>query len=143
MYSAAVEAFPACHAAILTAAVADFTPAVAQPQKIKTKQAFALPLVPTNDIAAQLGSMKQASQAVVGFALETNDETDNATIKLQKKKLDFIVLNSLNDAGAGFGHDTNKVTFIDLHGNQQLFDLKSKTEVAKDVADKLLTIIKN
>ncbi|MDR0815739.1 MAG: bifunctional phosphopantothenoylcysteine decarboxylase/phosphopantothenate--cysteine ligase CoaBC [Bacteroidales bacterium] len=141
MYLAAVKAFPACHAAILTAAVADFTPAAPQPQKIKTKQDFALPLVATKDIAAELGTMKQAGQALVGFALETNDETDNATLKLQKKNLDFIVLNSLNDAGAGFGHDTNKVTFIDRHGKQQLFDLKSKAEVAKDIADNLLALI--
>ena len=93
------------------------------------------------DIAKALGQMKKQNQVMVGFALETNDEENHAKEKLQKKNLDFIVLNSLQDEGAGFQHNTNKVTFIDKDGKTR-FPLKSKRDVAKDIVNKLVTIIK-
>jgi phosphopantothenoylcysteine decarboxylase/phosphopantothenate--cysteine ligase len=142
MYTAAIDAFPSCNAAILTAAVADFTPANVCREKITEKKEFALPLIPTQDIAAQLGKIKRPRQALVGFALETHDETAHAKQKLQNKNFDFIVLNSLNDAGAGFGYDTNQVTIISREGDIRRFDLKHKTEVAKDIADRLLAYLK-
>ncbi len=100
-----------------------------------------LHLVQNPDILATLGKMKQPHQRLVGFALETDHEIGNAQQKLERKNLDFIVLNSLRDAGAGFGHDTNKVTLIDRQGNQQEGTLKSKQAVASDIADKLLTLL--
>ena len=113
MYAAAVNAFPKTDIAILCAAVADFTPRETKDVKIKREKGdMAIQLVPTKDIAAELGRMKKESQFMVGFALETNDETNNAINKLKAKKLDFIVLNSLNDKGAGFSVDTNKITII-------------------------------
>jgi phosphopantothenoylcysteine decarboxylase/phosphopantothenate--cysteine ligase len=138
MYHAVVASFPEYDAAIMAAAVADFTPATVFSQKIKDKQAFDLPLVPTEDIAATLGKSKKTGQILVGFALETHNETENAIQKLNKKNFDFIVLNSLNDKGAGFGYATNKVAIIDAQGTQY-FDLKNKTDVAKDIVDKLIT----
>ncbi|MDR0713332.1 MAG: bifunctional phosphopantothenoylcysteine decarboxylase/phosphopantothenate--cysteine ligase CoaBC [Bacteroidales bacterium] len=143
MYDAAVKAFPDCAAAILTAAVADFTPANVYPQKITEKKEFALPLLPTKDIAAELGRMKQAQQILAGFALETHNETEHAQQKLQNKNFDFIVLNSLNDAGAGFGYDTNRISILSREGNIRRFDLKNKTEVAEDIANHLLTCLKH
>jgi phosphopantothenoylcysteine decarboxylase/phosphopantothenate--cysteine ligase len=142
MYTAAIDAFPSCNAAILTAAVADFTPANVYRQKITEKKEFVLPLLPTRDIAAELGKMKQARQIIVGFALETHDETEHALQKLQSKNFDFIVLNSLNDAGAGFGYDTNRISVISREGDIHRFELKHKTEVARDIADRLLTCLK-
>lgn len=142
MYKAATEAFPNTDAAILCAAVADFTPAAVADNKIKREgNKLTLELQPTQDIAKALGKMKQEGQVMVGFALETNDEENHAKEKLEKKNLDFIVLNSLQDEGAGFRHDTNKVTFIDKEGETR-FPLKSKTEVAKDIVNKLATIIR-
>jgi phosphopantothenoylcysteine decarboxylase/phosphopantothenate--cysteine ligase len=139
MYRASVELFPECDAAVMAAAVADFTPATTLSRKIKDKQNMMLPLLPTKDIAAALGKMKRAGQVVAGFALETDNETENAVKKLNDKHLDFIVVNSLNDPGAGFGYDTNKITIHDAQGNTQHFDLKNKTDVAKDIIDKLVT----
>ena len=92
-------------------------------------------LVKTVDIAATLGGKKSQKQVMVGFALETNDEISNAKQKLHKKNLDFIVLNSLKDNGAGFQHDTNKITIVDKNGQETPFDLKSKSAVAKDIID--------
>ena len=113
MYAAAVNAFPKTDIAILCAAVADFTPRETKDVKIKREKGdMAIQLVPTKDIAAELGRMKKESQFMVGFALETNDETNNAINKLKAKKLDFIVLNSLNDKGAGFSVDTNNITIL-------------------------------
>lgn len=142
MYKAATEAFPNANAAILCAAVADFTPANVADNKIKREgNKLTLELAPTQDIAKALGEMKKENQVMVGFALETNDEENHAKEKLQKKNLDFIVLNSLQDDGAGFQHNTNKVTLIDKAGEEK-FPLKSKKDVAKDIVNKLVTIIK-
>lgn len=136
MHAAAVEAFPHCDAGILCAAVADYTPATCATQKIKRTGDMCLQLKPTRDIAAALGAMKQAHQRLIGFALETDHEESNALGKLRKKNFDFIVLNSLQDAGAGFAHDTNKITI--LTPNDKLsFPLKHKTEVAQDIIDQL------
>lgn len=142
MYQAATETFQNTDAAILCAAVADFTPSTTADNKIKREgNKLTLELAPTKDIAQALGKMKKQSQVMVGFALETNDEENHAKEKLQKKNLDFIVLNSLQDEGAGFQHNTNKVTLIDKDGDTK-FPLKSKKEVAKDIVNKLVTIIK-
>lgn len=141
MYDAATSRFPSCQAAILTAAVADFRPEHQADHKIKKQNdhdGMTLQLVQNPDILATLGSMKQVGQILVGFALETDNELENAQKKLDKKNLDFIVLNSLHDAGAGFGYDTNKVTIIDRHGNVTPGTLKSKRAVAKDIADKII-----
>ena len=129
---------------ILAAAVADYRPKTIETQKIKKKtDEFVLEMVKTIDIAATLGKIKQKNQLMVGFALETNDEKANASKKLISKNRDFIVLNSLNDAGAGFGHDTNKITILDKNGIETNFDLKSKKEVAEDIASKIEEMILN
>lgn len=139
MYEATTAAFTEANAAILCAAVADFTPETTADTKIKREgDDLVLRLKPTHDIAAALGRMKQPHQHLVGFALETNDETAHAQDKLRRKNLDFIVLNSLRDAGAGFRHDTNKVTIISDSDIKE-YPLKSKTEVAKDIVDELVT----
>ena len=140
MYEAATKAFPSCDAAILCAAVADYTPARCAEQKIKTHAATALELTPTQDIAAALGRMKTAEQRLVGFALETNDEQEHARAKLKKKNLDFIVLNSLRDPGAGFACDTNKVTMLFADGKTLDFPLKDKREVANDLTEQLCAL---
>ena len=140
MYEAATQLFPTCEAAILCAAVADFTPTSCADEKIKRKGPISLALEPTHDIAAALGQMKTASQRLVGFALETQNEMGNAREKLTRKNLDLIVLNTLRDEGAGFGHDTNKVTILTPNG-QQAFPLKSKAEVAHDIISSLCDIL--
>ncbi|MCF0196509.1 MAG: phosphopantothenoylcysteine decarboxylase, partial [Bacteroidaceae bacterium] len=138
MYEAAVRAFDKADAAILTAAVADFTPETRATNKIKREgEQLVLRLNPTKDIAAELGRRKRAEQRMVGFALETHDEVAHAHDKLQRKKLDFIVLNSLNDEGAGFRHDTNKVTIISPDATIP-YPLKSKKEVARDIINHLV-----
>lgn len=140
MYAAAVEIFPHTDAAILCAAVADFTPAETFSEKVKReKENMLLQLKPTHDIAATLGAIKTAGQRLVGFALETNNEQSNARHKLEKKNLDFIVLNSLNDQGAGFAHDTNKITIISQK-EEKTFPLKQKAEVARDIIDCLCSL---
>src|SRR5574344_1155687 len=137
MYRAAKEEFSNCDAAILCAAVADFTPEESAPTKIKRgKDDMVLRLKPTQDIAAALGKEKRDNQILVGFALETNNEQKNALEKLERKRFNFIVLNSLNDKGAGFRHDTNKISIIDKESVTE-YPLKSKDEVAKDIIDKL------
>lgn len=142
MYQAATKTFPDADAAILCAAVADFAPASVAENKIKREgNRLTLELAPTQDIAKALGQMKKENQVMVGFALETDDEENHAREKLQKKNLDFIVLNSLQDPGAGFRHNTNKVTLIDREGEKS-FPLKEKKEVARDIVNKLVTIIK-
>ena len=141
MYEATTAAFTEANAAILCAAVADFTPETTADTKIKREgDDLVLRLKPTHDIAAALGRMKQPHQHLVGFALETNDETAHAQDKLRRKNLDFIVLNSLRDAGAGFRQDTNKVTIIS-NNNIKEYPLKSKAEVAKDIVDELVRIV--
>ncbi len=140
MYEAAMQNFLDSDAAILCAAVADFTPAQVSDTKIKRKGDMTITLKPTEDIAAALGAIKRPDQRMVGFALETDHEADNAQGKLERKNLDFIVLNSLNDKGAGFGYDTNKVTLIDRKGSQEL-PLQSKKNVAKAIIDKLAGLL--
>jgi len=140
MYEAAMANFPDSDAAILCAAVADFTPAVTSDTKIKRKGDMTITLKPTEDIAAALGAIKRPDQRMVGFALETDNEASNAQGKLERKNLDFIVLNSLRDEGAGFGYDTNKVTLIDRKGCQEL-PLQSKKNVAKAIIDKLAGLL--
>lgn len=135
MYYAALKEFPNTEAAIMCAAVADYTPVDTSKDKLKRKDdsELTIRLKPTQDIAAALGRLKTPQQYLVGFALETNNEVFNAQKKLKKKNLDFIVLNSLNDAGAGFSHDTNKITIFDKDTSVHKFPLKSKQEVAKDI----------
>ena len=140
MYEAAVTEFPTCDIAILAAAVADYTPETVASEKIKKKGGnLSLTLVPTVDILASLGKIK-TTQTLIGFALETENEVANAQTKLEKKNLDAIVLNSLRDTGAGFGTDTNKVTFITKE-TQISFPLKSKEEVAKDILAQIFGIL--
>lgn len=140
MYRASVEVFPQADAAILCAAVADFTPEVVAGTKIKReKEDLVLRLKPTHDIAAELGRMKRDGQKLVGFALETNDELKHAQDKMARKNLDFIVLNSLNDKGAGFRCDTNKITIVEPQGATP-YPLKNKQEVAADIIDKLVSL---
>ena len=143
MYQAAMAAFPASDAAILCAAVADYRPEQVAVQKLKreTEGEMTLHLVPNKDIAASLGAIKRKEQVLVGFALETNDETAHAADKLKRKNLDFIVLNSLRDAGAGFRCDTNKITLLNQAGESKAFPLKSKQEVAADIVDELVNVL--
>ena len=142
MFEAAHSEFSNCDAAIMTAAVADFAPADVAEQKIKHHDTFTITLTPNPDIAAELGKLKTKQQTLCGFALETTDEMTNAQEKLAKKNLDFIVLNSLADKGAGFMVDTNKVTIIESSGCTTSYPLKPKVEVAADVADTLERIMK-
>lgn len=140
MLEACVEHFGTCDGAVMSAAVADFTPAHPASQKTKRgRDNWSLELKPTTDIAAALGASKREGQVLVGFALETHDELANARKKLAKKNLDLIVLNSLNDPGAGFGTDTNKVTILDRYNNSEEFELKSKASVAADIVEKIIT----
>lgn len=133
MYRQADAAFADCDIAIFAAAVADYTPLDVASQKIKhTERGTSLELKPTTDIAATLSAKKRAGQFTIGFALETNNERQNAIAKLRTKNLDAIVLNSLNDKGAGFGCDTNKITILDSDGDVA-FELKTKAEVATDI----------
>src|SRR5690606_9821636 len=137
MYNAVHQVFNQVNIAILAAAVADYKPAEVADQKIKKKTAnLHIDLVPTSDILASLGKIK-TDQFLVGFALETQNELDNSVSKLQRKNLDAIVLNSLNDTGAGFGKSTNKITFIDKNLNRIAFPLKSKAEVAIDIFNEI------
>jgi len=134
MYEAATKHFPKADIAILCAAVADFTPKTTADKKIKRKgDNLKLELQPTKDIAAALGAVKKKKQVLVGFALETDNEQKNAKEKMERKNFDFIVLNSLQDKGAGFRVDTNKVTIIDRHNDLTAYDIKSKREVAEDI----------
>jgi len=142
MLEKCLSVFPEVDGAVMCAAVADFTPENYSPTKVKReKDELLIRLKPTSDIAGTLGQLKTEKQLLVGFALETNNELENAGRKLKKKNLDFIVLNSMNDRGAGFGGDTNKITMIDQNNNQAFFELKSKTEVASDIVDKMILIL--
>ena len=140
MYEAATKQFAQADIAILCAAVADFTPKQVADQKIKREgDELVLRLSPTQDIAESLGKQKRQGQIMVGFALETNDEEAHAKDKLKRKNLDFIVMNSLQDKGAGFRVDTNKVTIIDAESEVSI-PLKSKKEVAVDIVDRICTL---
>lgn len=138
MYEVVMQHMPHCNGAILCAAVADFTPIVVSEKKMKReKENLVIELKPTQDIAAAVGKSKRDEQFLVGFALETNDEEQNALGKMQRKGFDFIVLNSLNDAQACFGYDTNKITILHKDGRKEEFPLKTKKEVAADIVAKL------
>ena len=142
MYEACMDIYPSMNAAILCAAVADFTPETIADQKIKRKgDELIIRLKPTKDIAASLGKIKKDNQILVGFALETNDEENNAQDKMKRKNFDFIVLNSLNDKGAGFRHDTNKITIIKPTEKIE-FPLKEKSACAVDIIDELVRLFK-
>jgi phosphopantothenoylcysteine decarboxylase/phosphopantothenate--cysteine ligase len=143
MASECIKRFPKCDIAILSAAVADYTAVKVEKKKMKKGiDSITLKLKPTTDIAATLGSSKKASQLIAGFALETDNEIKNATAKLNRKNLDLIVLNSLKEPGAGFEHSTNKITIIDKYNNIDKFELKSKEEAAKDILDKIVSMIR-
>jgi phosphopantothenoylcysteine decarboxylase/phosphopantothenate--cysteine ligase len=134
--------FQACDIAVLAAAVADYTPQVLSGTKIKrTGSNLNVSLKPTSDIAAQMGALKRKDQLLVGFALETDNEEINAFSKLKKKNLDLIVLNSLKDEGAGFGHKTNKISIIDRYNNIDKFELKLKQEAAADIVKRISTLM--
>jgi phosphopantothenoylcysteine decarboxylase / phosphopantothenate---cysteine ligase len=139
MFDACVEVFPHTDISVMAAAVADYRPKDFSDTKIKKKDSeMSVELAKTIDIAAYLGKNKQENQILVGFALETNNEHENARKKIESKNLDFVVLNSMQDKGAGFGHDTNKITIIHRSGQQVDFDLKNKTEVAGDIVEVII-----
>lgn len=140
MYDAATTHFPQADIAILSAAVADFTPETTADKKIKRKgDELVLNLRPTQDIAAALGAIKNENQLLVGFALETDNEVQNAQDKMKRKNFDFIVLNSLQDKGAGFRVDTNKITIIDRQQGTTAYETKSKQEVAEDIVEYIVS----
>ena len=140
MHEACISIFPQTNGAVMCAAVADFTPVQVSDSKIKReKDDLVIQLTPTSDIAADLGQLKTDIQFLVGFALETGDELLNAYEKLKRKNLDLIVLNSLNDRGAGFGVDTNKITLIGKNNNPAFFELKPKAEVAADIVEAIIS----
>jgi phosphopantothenoylcysteine decarboxylase/phosphopantothenate--cysteine ligase len=142
MAAECISRFKDCDIAILSAAVADYTPEEVRSRKIKKDgNELVLKLKPTTDIAASLGKIKKHYQILAGFALETDNEIENATKKLLSKNLDIIVLNSLRENGAGFGHDTNKITLIDRYNNIDKFELKSKAEAAKDILRKIISML--
>lgn len=139
MFSACRNIFPQSDITVLSAAVADYRPLVTETQKIKKKDGnLTLELTKTPDIAASLGKLKHNGQVIVGFALETENEQDNAIKKLESKNFDLIILNSLNDKGAGFGYDTNKITIIDQKKATRSFDLKDKKDVARDIVEAII-----
>lgn len=139
MYEASISTFKDSDISVLSAAVADYKPALRAEQKIKKKDdRLMLELIKTKDIAAELGKLKTNNQFIVGFALETENEQAHAEKKLISKNFDLIVLNSLNDKGAGFGHDTNKITIIDSTMKSKEFKLKSKKEVAQDIVTTII-----
>ncbi|MET3128116.1 phosphopantothenoylcysteine decarboxylase/phosphopantothenate--cysteine ligase [Arcicella rosea] len=142
MYQASEANFQESDIIILAAAVADYTPAVVAEKKIKKKEdTFSIELIKTTDIAKTLGQQKRENQLMVGFALETDNEVANAKAKIQSKNLDMIVLNSLQDSGAGFGHDTNKISIIRKDDTIIAFDLKSKQDVAQDIVNAIIEAI--
>jgi phosphopantothenoylcysteine decarboxylase/phosphopantothenate--cysteine ligase len=138
MYNACTSVFGSSDIAVLAAAVADYRPANAATEKIKKNGSLTLELTKTRDIAESLGQLKQNGQFVVGFALETTQEQENALKKLEAKNFDLIVLNSLNDTGAGFGHDTNKIAIFDRQHKMTTFALKEKKAVAKDIVNAII-----
>lgn len=142
MYEACVTRFEKADIAVMSAAVADYTPLNIAAEKIKKNEGtFNIELTKTKDILKSLGEKKKDKQLLVGFALETNNEREYALKKLETKNADMIVLNSLNDPGAGFGHDTNKITIFDKQGREYNFDIKSKKEVAKDIVNTIIKLL--
>ena len=140
MFDECVQQFPQTNGAIMCAAVADYRPITVADEKIKkTNESLTLELIKNPDILKHLGTIKTARQFLVGFALETNNEKEFALKKLASKNADMIVLNSLNDKGAGFGHESNKITIFDRNGGEQSFDTKSKKEVATDIINSIIS----
>ena len=139
MYNACIDIFPQKDITVMAAAVADYTPGEFSERKIKkTEEVFTLTLKRTIDILKVLGDKKSKDQVLVGFALETNNEKENALSKLEKKNIDLIILNSLNEEGAGFGIDTNKIAIFDKRGNEFHFETKSKKLVARDIVNTII-----
>lgn len=142
MYEACIDHFADCDIAIMSAAVADYKPAAISAEKIKKQsRSFTIELSPTRDILYELGQNKKNGQLVVGFALETSNEKEYAKTKLAKKNADMIVLNSLNDEGAGFGHDTNKITIFEKDGSEIAYERKDKKQVATDIVDRIVKML--
>ena len=143
MFNACIDTFPDSNIAIMSAAVADYTPKNTYQQKVKknSESDWQIDLEKTKDILKNLGNDKRSGQVLVGFALETDNELDNAFLKLRNKNLDLIVLNSLKDKGAGFGGSTNKVSMIDKNERIEDYELKSKKEVAVDIANKVKSLL--
>lgn len=142
MYQACMEHFDAADIAVMAAAVADYTPSFTATEKIKkTDDHFVLELTKTRDILKSLGEKKHNGQLLVGFALETTREREYARQKLHNKNADLIVLNSLNDAGAGFGYDTNKITIFDRSGGEAAYERKPKQQVAQDIVDRIVKML--
>jgi phosphopantothenoylcysteine decarboxylase/phosphopantothenate--cysteine ligase len=143
MFETCTQYFPLNDVVVFAAAVADYTPKFPSATKIKKREdQFSIMMVKTMDIALELGRLKRPGQLLVGFALETDNEINNATEKLKNKNLDFIVLNSMQDKGAGFQYDTNKITIIDNIGNVVKFELKSKVGVASDIVEYIYKLFK-
>ena len=142
MYQQCSSLFEKTDIAIMSAAVADYRPASVAKEKIKKgDEGMVLELVKTKDILQSLGDSKKSGQILVGFALERANEKEYARNKLLKKNADMMVLNSLNDAGAGFGHDTNKVTIFEKGGNELSYGQKPKQQVAKDIVDRVVKML--
>ena len=142
MYQACMKVFPKADIAVMSAAVADYTPALVAKEKIKKKEnKFTMEFEKTKDILKSLGEKKYNGQVLVGFALETNNERENAISKLKNKNADLIVLNSLKDEGAGFGVDTNKITIFEKSGKEISFERKSKQKAAKDIVDRIVNML--
>lgn len=142
MYQACMNDFSVMDIVVMAAAVADYAPVNKAAEKIKKKDKnFTIELTRTKDILKALGKQKHKEQLLVGFALETTNEKEHALEKLVSKNADMIVLNSLNDEGAGFGHDTNKITIFEKGGKETVYERKSKQQVAKDIVDKIVNIL--
>ncbi|WEK35850.1 MAG: bifunctional phosphopantothenoylcysteine decarboxylase/phosphopantothenate--cysteine ligase CoaBC [Candidatus Pseudobacter hemicellulosilyticus] len=142
MYEACHRVFATADIAVMSAAVADYTPSTRSTEKIKkTTDTFTVELTRTKDILKSLGQQKKNGQLLVGFALETSNERQYALGKLESKNADLIVLNSLNDEGAGFGHDTNKITIFEKGGKEMAYDRKPKQQVAKDIVDRIVNML--
>jgi phosphopantothenoylcysteine decarboxylase/phosphopantothenate--cysteine ligase len=139
MFNACIPVFDTTDIAVMSAAVADYTPVNVATDKIKKREdIFSVELKKTKDILKHLGTIKKEGQLLAGFALETRDERKNALKKLAEKNADLIILNSLNDSGAGFGGDTNKIAIFDKSGGEHYFDTKSKKEVAVDIVNTII-----
>jgi phosphopantothenoylcysteine decarboxylase/phosphopantothenate--cysteine ligase len=142
MFDAAMDKFPHTDIAVMSAAVADYTPLERAKEKIKkSSETFLLTLTKTKDILKTLGEHKKNGQLLVGFALENSNERSSAIGKLDAKHADMIVLNSLNDEGAGFGYDTNKITIFEKDGNEISYNRKPKQQVARDIVDRIVNML--
>lgn len=142
MYEECLKRFQGADVAVMSAAVADYTPVTRAPEKIKkSEDRFTIELTRTPDILKSLGEQKQPGQLLVGFALETENERENALLKLERKNADMIVLNSLKDAGAGFGFDTNKISIFEKNGGEYRYEQKTKQQVARDIVDRIVKLL--